>query len=79
MSSTSKIHSPLESSFSSIFPTQKQIINLLDLSQPITVPFIDLQKRIIQLWKYKTSIFASIEDISGYLQIIPGSRIHNAI
>ncbi len=79
MTSTLKTYASTESRFNPILPTQKQVAILLSFSHPVTLSFTDLQKRVIQLWKYKTSIFASVEDTTGRFHLIPGSRIHNAL
>ncbi len=45
---------------------------------PVTLPYTDLQGRIIQLWKCKHLLFATVEENSKF-KFISGNKIHNAL
>jgi hypothetical protein len=52
------------------------------LSKPlvsVSLPYTDLQGRILQLWKYGAKLIASMVNSCGEVQIISGKKIHNAL
>ncbi len=53
-------------------------VTLLKLARPITLPYTDLEGRIIQLWKYKNSLIASLRTMTTF-SILSGSRVYNAL
>lgn len=46
---------------------------------PLSYPYHDLEGRVVQLWKWKERLIASILLSDGSIHIAPGAKIHNAL
>jgi len=58
---------------------QKRISSLLHRFPPLSLPFVDQQERILQLWQYKKKVFASVTDQACQIKVIGPSHIHNPL
>lgn len=50
---------------------------LLNFMRPVTLAYTNLQGRTIQLWKYKQTLVASLEE-GDKIKLLSGGRIYNA-
>lgn len=58
---------------------QKRISSFFHRFIPLSLPFVDEEERLLQLWRFKNKVFATVTDLNFASLVIWPSNIHNPL